>query len=365
MSTLDIKCSLCYILIGAKKMFTNWANLNMHSRSKNIRHAIPLILLGIFIGCGSSDVTTDDDATTKNNANNPIQIVATTGMVADLVRNVGGDKVEVNQLFGPTVDPHLHKVQRDDIQAIAAADIVFYSGLMLEGRMGDLFVKYARKKPVVPVTGAIGEENLLEPEDFEGNYDPHVWNDVSAWAKCLPVIEKALAKFSPDDAEYFKKNADLYTAKLTLLHEYGKKSLASVPKEKRTLITSHDAFNYFGRAYDVDVQGVQGLSTESEAGLQRINQLVDYLVEKKIAAVFVESSVPSKNIEALIEGAKSRGHNVRIGGQLYSDAMGEAGTYQGTYIGMLDHNITTVTKALGGSVPERGFKSLASGEANE
>lgn len=319
------------------------------------------VLLGcIFLGCDGSGSSPSTNLKSGSNVGTPIKVVATTGMVADLVRNIGQDKVEVNQLFGPTVDPHLHKIQRDDLQAIGAAEIVFYSGLMLEGKMSDTFVKYARKKPVIAVTEEINKEYLLEPEDFEGHYDPHVWNDVSAWAKCIPVVENALSEFSPDNAADFKKNAEEFAAKLNRLHEYGKKSLSTVPREQRILITSHDAFNYFGRAYDINVQGVQGLSTESEAGLQRINQLVDFLVEKKVSAVFVESSVPRKNIEALIEGAKSRGHEVKIGGELFSDAMGKEGTYEGTYIGMLDHNITTVTKALGGTVPDGGFKSLSS-----
>ena len=321
--------------------------------------------MAVVLGCGNPGDRPEEDAASNGEGNAPIKVVATIGMVADLVRNVGGDKVEVNQLLGPTVDPHLQPIGRDEIQAIAAADIVFYSGLMLEGKMGDTFVRYARKKPIIPVTEAIDPKHLLEPEDFEGHFDPHVWNDVSTWAKCVSVIEEELTEYSPDNADHFKKNAEEYIAKLNKLHEYGKQSLATIPKEKRILITSHDAFNYFGRAYDIEVQGVQGLSTESEAGLQRINQLVDFLVEKKVSAVFIESSVSSKNIEALIEGAKSRDHEVVIGGELFSDAMGEEGTYEGTYIGMLDHNITTVTKALGGTVPDSGFRSFESQDKSE
>jgi manganese/zinc/iron transport system substrate-binding protein len=286
--------------------------------------------------------------------------VATVGMVADVVRSVGGEHVDVTQIMGSGVDPHLYKATRDDVQAIMNGDIVFYSGLMLEGKMIDSLIKVARSKPVYAVTELIEETNLLEPEDFQGHYDPHVWMDVSAWSKCVGAAGKALSEFDPKNAESYRAKAAAYTEQLEKLHEYGVKSIGSVPKESRVLITSHDAFNYFGRAYGLEVQGVQGISTESEAGLQRINDLVDLLVKKNVKAVFVESSVPRKNIEALVDGAKSRGHEVAIGGELFSDAMGQAGTYEGTYVGMLDHNITLVTRALGGDAPERGMQGKLS-----
>jgi manganese/zinc/iron transport system substrate-binding protein len=233
---------------------------------------------------------------------------------------------------------------------------VIYSGLMLEGKMTDLFVRIGRSKPVYAITERIDEKkDLLEPEDFEGHYDPHVWMDVSLWAKCAGEVGKILSEFDAAHAADYQKRTDSYLAQLTSLHEYGKRALGSIPKESRVLITSHDAFNYFGRAYGLEVQGVQGISTESEAGLQRINELVDLLVKRKVKAVFVESSVPRKNIQALVDGAKSREHEVVIGGELFSDAMGAADTYEGTYVGMLDHNITTVTRALGGTAPPRGL----------
>lgn len=285
----------------------------------------------------------------------PPKVLATVGMVADVVREIGGDRVEVAQLMGPGVDPHLYKATRDDVQQIMSADVIFTSGLMLEGRLEDTFNKVAATKPVFAMTSTLPTDLLLSPEGAGGHPDPHVWMDVAAWANCLDVISSGLSKSIPEYTEEFQSRSVAYRKTLQSLHEYGLTSIGSVPKEHRVLVTSHDAFNYFGRAYGLEVIGVQGLSTESEAGLQRINELVDLLVERKVAAVFVESSVPQKNILALIDGARSRGHEVKIGGELFSDAMGPAGSYEGTYVGMLDHNITLVTKALGGTAPERGF----------
>lgn len=290
----------------------------------------------------------------------PIQAVATVGMVADVVRNVGGEHVAVMQLLGPGVDPHLYKPTRDDVQTILGGDIVFYSGLMLEGKMADTLVKVARSKPVVAVTEQIDAKELLEPEDFQGHYDPHVWMDVSAWSKCVDVVAKQLAEFDPSHAADYQANAQQYRQQLAKLHEYGQKAIGSIPKERRVLITSHDAFNYFGRAYGLEVQGVQGISTESEAGLQRVNALVDLIVDQGVPAVFIESSVPRKNIDALVEGARSKGHKIIVGGELFSDAMGDAGTYEGTYVGMLDHNITLVGRALGGEAPAKGLNGKLS-----
>jgi manganese/zinc/iron transport system substrate-binding protein len=303
----------------------------------------------VSVGCGSPANQAKDD--------NRINAVATVGMVADLVRNVGGDSVQISQVMGSGVDPHLYKATRDDVRMIMTGDIVFYSGLMLEGKMIDALKKVGEKRPVIAITEVIDREYLLEPEDFEGHFDPHVWMDVSAWSQCVGVIATGLCELRPQAEAEFQQRAAAYNQQLDLLHQYAKTRIESIPPENRVLITSHDAFNYFGRAYGLQVLGVQGLSTESEAGLQQINALVDLLVEKKIAAVFVESSVPRKNIEALIDGAEARGHQVKVGGELYSDAMGEAETYEGTYIGMIEHNVNTVTRALGGQVPEGGFGS--------
>ncbi len=284
----------------------------------------------------------------------PLRVTATTGMVADLVTSVGGDLVEVTQLMGAGVDPHLFKVSRDDVETILRADAVFYSGLMLEGKMADTLVKVGRSLPVFAVTELIDESQLLEPDDAPGHPDPHVWMDIAAWSQCVSAVEKSLTDLLPDHAEALAANAEAYRAKLSSLDAYAKEAIATIPEDQRILVTSHDAFNYFGRAYGLDVQGVQGLSTESEAGLRRINELVELLAERQTPAVFVESSVSPKNIQALIDGAASRGHEVKVGGELFSDAMGKAGTYEGTYLGMLDHNVTLVARGLGGDAPPCG-----------
>lgn len=312
-----------------------------------------LACLMLLTVAGCQDATSQKGATSENEER--LKVVATVGMVADLVREVGGDRIEVSQLMGAGVDPHLYKATRDDVHQIMSADIVFASGLMLEGRMEDTLNKVGETHPVFAITSKLPHEELLSPDGAGGHPDPHVWMDVSAWANCLDVVVDALSQSQPDHGEEFRARAGALRQTLGNLHEYGLASVASIPEERRVLITSHDAFHYFGRAYGLEVIGVQGLSTESEAGLQRINELVDLLVERKVAAVFVESSVPRKNILALIDGAKSRGHDVKIGGELFSDAMGAEGTWEGTYAGMLDHNITTVTRALGGTAPQRGF----------
>jgi manganese/zinc/iron transport system substrate-binding protein len=286
----------------------------------------------------------------------PYTIVTTCGMVTDIVRMVAGDHAKVSGLMGEGVDPHLYKPTRDDVAKLLSADVVFYSGLMLEGRMTDTFLKVARRgTPVFAVTEVLDEKFLLEPAEFAGHTDPHVWMDVAGWSQAVEVVARSLTEVDPAHGDAYKANADAYLVELTKLNDYGRTTLATIPAEHRVLITAHDAFNYFGRAYGIEVRGIQGISTESEAGVADINRLVDFLVEKKIPAIFVESSVSDKNIRALVEGCKSRGHAVRIGGELFSDAMGAAGTYEGTYIGMLDHNITTITRALGGQAPERGL----------
>ena len=285
-------------------------------------------------------------------------IVTTCGMVTDIVREVAGDKAKVQGLMGEGVDPHLYKPTRDDVAKLLQADVVFYSGLMLEGRMTDTFLKVARKgTPVFAVTELLDEKFLLEPAEFAGHTDPHVWMDVKGWMDAVKVVARSLGEADADNAAYYTQNAERYVAQLVKLNDYAKQVLSSIPKERRVLITAHDAFNYFGRAYGIEVRGIQGISTESEAGVADINKLVDFLVAHKIPAIFVESSVSDKNIKALVEGSKSRGHAVKIGGQLFSDAMGKPGTYEGTYIGMIDHNVTTITRALGGQAPELGLNS--------
>jgi len=326
----------------------------MHSTHSRAQSALFAALAAIsMLGCNPASESADT-------ARKP-RVVATTGMVADMVRSIAGDAVEVTQIMGAGVDPHLYKATRDDVETILSADAVFYSGLLLEGKMADTFVKIGRTRPVYAVTELIDESKLLSPDGAEGHPDPHVWMDVATWSEGVPVVRDALSELLPDMSDTFAKNAEAYQRELTKLDEYARNKIATIPESARVLVTSHDAFNYFGRAYGLEVLGVQGLSTESEAGLQRVNELVSLLVDRKVAAVFVESSVSPKNIRALIDGAASHGHKVIIGGELFSDAMGAAGTTEGTYVGMIDHNVTTVVRALGGEADACGFTGKLAG----
>jgi manganese/zinc/iron transport system substrate-binding protein len=220
--------------------------------------------------------------------------------------------------------------------------------------MGDVLEKVSRKRPVIAVTERLKTDYLIH-DDTTNHNDPHVWMDVSGWIKAVDVVSAALEAFDPPNEGTYRKNASRYLEQLQALDAYAKTAIASIPDQQRILITAHDAFSYMGRAYGLAVMGIQGLSTESEAGLKDINRIVDMLVEKKIPAVFVETSVSDKNVKALVEGAASRGHTVVIGGELFSDAMGPPGTYEGTYIGMIDHNVTIISRALGGEPPPRGM----------
>jgi manganese/zinc/iron transport system substrate-binding protein len=282
-------------------------------------------------------------------------------MVADMVKHVVGERGEVTSLMGSGVDPHLFKPLPQHVRKMNDADVVFYSGLMLEGRMQDALREAdGPKRPVVAVTRHLEQsekEYLRSPPEFEGHYDPHVWMDVKAWIRCMDQVVETLSAICTDDVETFRQNAKAYAAELEELDLYVHKSIESIPVSHRVLVTAHDAFGYFGRAYGMEVRSVQGVTTESEAGVRDINQLVDFLVESKIPAIFVETSVNEKNMRAVIEGAKSRGARVGVGAELFSDAMGEEGTYEGTYIGMIDHNATRITRALGGNAPEKGFRA--------
>jgi manganese/zinc/iron transport system substrate-binding protein len=275
-------------------------------------------------------------------------------MIADIVKQVAGDKAGVTNVIGTGVDPHLFNPTRSDVAVLLKSNIVFYAGLLLEGQMTNIFVKIARKRPVYAVTELLSDSYLIH-DTATNHSDPHVWMDVRGWMKAVEVVADALVQFDPANGEYYKKNAADYLSKLERLDEYAKKVIGSIPPGQKIMITAHDAFRYMGRAYGIEVIGIQGLSTESEAGLKDINRIVDTLVQRKVPAVFVESSVSDKNVRALLEGANSRGQKVKIGGELFSDAMGKSGTYEGTYIGMIDHNATTIARALGGKAPARGL----------
>ena len=284
-------------------------------------------------------------------------IVATTGMVADLVRAVAGDRAEVEALMGEGVDPHLFKPARSDTVRLLRADAVFISGLHLEGKMTGAFDRLRESgKPVVALGDAVPKDRLLSPPEFEGAHDPHIWMDVGIWAQTLPAIRDGLTRLDPAGAETYARNADTYGAALARLDTYARRILSSIPEKARVLVTAHDAFNYLGRAYGIEVRGIQGISTESEAGLRIIEELAALLADRGVPAVFPETSVSDRNVRALVEGAAARGRQVTLGGALFSDAMGAPGSYEGTYIGMIDHNVTTIARALGGDAPAGGFQ---------
>jgi manganese/zinc/iron transport system substrate-binding protein len=292
----------------------------------------------------------------------PFRIVTTCGMVTDIVAHVAGDKATVTGLLGEGVDPHLYKPKRTDTQALMDADVIFYSGLMLEGRMTDTFARVSRTgKPVFAVTEGIDESYLREPPQFAGHWDPHVWMDVSAWSECVAFVARSLAEYDPRHADDYRQSAEQYRADLRKLDDYVRRVIASIPEPQRVLITAHDAFGYFARAYGIEVRAPQGITTESEPSVEDINRLVDFIVERQIGAIFVESSVNPKSVQALIEGAMSKGQKVKVGGNLFSDAMGAPGSYEGTYIGMIDHNATTIARALGGQAPEKGLHGKLKG----
>jgi manganese/zinc/iron transport system substrate-binding protein len=276
-----------------------------------------------------------------------IRVTATVSMVADLVQNIGGDRVTVQGMMGPGVDPHLYKATASDVAKLRNAEVIFYVGLLLEGRMQDLFTQMARtKKHVYAVTEMLPRERLLEPPEFEGHYDPHVWFDVPLWAECIPVVIQGLSAVDPSGKAYYEKRGAELRAQFLELHQWALRKVAELPPEKRILVTSHDAYNYFGRAYGFQVVALQGISTVTEAGLADMAQLVDYIRKHGVKAIFVESSVPHSTIQRISKDA-----GVKIGGELFSDAMGTPGKIEhgydlGTYEGMIKHNITTIVGAL-------------------
>ena len=285
----------------------------------------------------------------------PYQVTCTVGMISTLAKAIGGTHVAVDTLVGSGIDPHSYRPTKTDIDTINTAQVVFYNGHLLEGKMGEVLESAKTDwKPVIAVSEKLSDYQIIGGDSHP---DPHVWMDPAGWSKAAKVIADSLAAFDPTNADEYQHNYNILATRLTALDGYARSSLATIPEGQRVLVTAHDAFSYLGRAYNLEVRGIQGISTESEAGLQEINQLVDYLVEKKIPAVFVESSVSPKSVQALVEGAKAKGHEVVVGGELFSDAMGAPSTYEGTYEGMIDHNITTITRALGGQAPEGGLNN--------
>lgn len=300
-----------------------------------------LTCFGILVvtGCSGESETTSVDGAKLN-------VVATISQIADVVKNVGGDHVQVNSLMGPGVDPHLYKATQGDIKKLENADMILYNGLNLEGKMADVFVQMASDKPTHYVAEYVPTDSLREPPEFEGHYDPHVWFDIQLWMTAVEKIKDALIDADPTNEKDYSANAENYLNKLKELDTYAKEEISKIPEGSRVLVTAHDAFGYFGDAYGMEVLGLQGISTDAEYGVKDVQNLVNILVERNVKAVFVESSVSSKAIEAVVAGAKERGHEVVIGGELFSDAMGPEGTEEGTYIGMFRHNVETIVSSL-------------------
>lgn len=294
----------------------------------------------IVVGCGQQNTPNAADE-------GKIKVTTTIGMITDAVKNVGGEHVDVTGLMGEGVDPHVYKAKQGDVKRLEKADIIFYNGLYLEAQMGKVLDKLGKKKKTVAVGEALDDAQLLvgDPNGV-GAYDPHIWFDVSNWMTVAATIRDELKAIDPEHADDYERNAASYLAQLDELHEYAKEQLASIPAKQRVLVTAHDAFGYFGRAYGVEVLGLQGISTAAEVGVKDVSDLRDYMIEHGIRAIFSETSVSDKSVKAVIQGARDKGFEIVVGGELYSDAMGPDGTPEGTYIGMVRHNVDMIVNAL-------------------
>ncbi|TDG00230.1 metal ABC transporter solute-binding protein, Zn/Mn family [Paenibacillus piri] len=291
-------------------------------------------------------VITGCSGQTGSESDGKLKVTATIGMISDVVNQVGGSHVQVTGLMKSGVDPHLYKASQGDVKKLEQAQIIFYNGLHLEGKMIEIFEKMTSVKPTIPVSRNIPEKELRGWEDGEASHDPHIWFNVKHWISATEVIRDELAKADPAHADDYKAGAAAYIKQLEELDRHVRTQIASIPEQQRVLVTAHDAFGYFGDAYGIQVMGLQGISTASEYGSKDVTDLREFLVSRQIKAVFIESSVPKRSIEAVIQGAKKQGHEIKIGGELFSDAMGKEGTPEGTYLGMVRHNVNTIVNAL-------------------
>lgn len=293
---------------------------------------------GLLSACGAGDNTTVSE-------DEPLQVLATTSQVGDMVNDIGGEYVEVETLMGPGVDPHLYQPTQEDIGKLADADIIFYNGLNLEGNMQEVFDNVGDNTSAVPVAENIPED-MMQTEADSDSTDPHVWFDPDMWSYTADAVTEELSSLNEENSDLYEEQGEAYKDMLTELDTYAENELNEIPEESRVLVTAHDAFGYFGDAYNMEVEGLQGLSTDSEYSVRDVDNIVNLLVEREISAVFIESSVSDRSINAIIEGAAQQGHDVEIGGELYSDAMGEEGTEEGTYEGMFRHNVDTIAGSL-------------------
>ena len=297
------------------------------------------LLAAVLAACAPGDDASDGR----------LRIVTTTGIVGDAAARVGGDRVRLTSLMGPGIDPHLYRASEGDVSLLARADLVFYNGLHLEAKMGEVLEQMGGRVTTVAVTERIDRSTLLAPPEFAGNYDPHIWFDVRLWMQAVERIRDALITADSAGASTYRENATEYLAELSALDDEVRARALTVPAERRVVITAHDAFNYFGRAYGFEVRGLQGISTAAEAGTADVQALAQFIGERRIPAIFVESSVSPRTIEAVQAAVRARGFDVKIGGQLYSDALGNPGAPAGTYPGMVRHNVETIITALGGT----------------
>lgn len=301
---------------------------------------IAFALVGLLLtGC-------DGRAAAENEVDERLYVVTTIGQIADAVTAVGGDFIRVDSLMGPGTDPHLYTASARDVDKLREADIVFYNGLFLEAQMEDILEQMSERQTVVAISAGIDESELLPSSSYADEFDPHIWFDVTLWMQGVERIRDTLMAQDPAHAAQYEANAAAYLAELAELHAYVVEQAARVPEAQRALVTAHDAFNYFGRAYGFEVLGLQGISTAAEAGTADVQSLAEFITSHRIPAIFIESSVPVRNIEAVQAAVQDRGFDVQIGGELFSDAMGNAGTPEGTYIGMVRHNIDAIANAL-------------------
>lgn len=284
----------------------------------------------------------------------PLTVLTTTAMLGDAARAVGGSRVAVTTILGEGVDPHVYKPTRADTARMLAADMIIANGLHLEAQFKDAFEQIGRTRPVLLAGEKLPREKLVADADYKDRFDPHIWMDPELWKDVVLIVRDAIKARDPAGAAQYDDAGAAYAAEVAGVALYARTVLGSVPKDRRVLVTAHDAFAYFARAFSFEVVGIQGVSTESEAGLRRIEEVVDLVVQRGIPAIFVEASVSDRNVRAVVEGAARRGHTVAIGPQLFSDSMGAPGTYEGTYLGMVDHNVTTIARALGGTAPAAG-----------
>ncbi len=309
----------------------------MNLKKYNVYLVIVCIFVIVLASCFKKKDVTESER---------LKVVATIGMISDIVTYIAADKMDVVSLMGPGIDPHLYRPTEGDVKHLNEADLIFYNGLNLESKMLDLFEHVKRKKPVIAVAETISQANLLSPPEFEGFHDPHVWFDMNLWVNVVDEITDSLIELLPTEKSFFIAQKQAYLVDFFAVKKSTLAAVARLPKEKRILVTAHDAFNYFGQFYDFEVKALQGISTQAEAGIDDVQELVNFIVDRQIPAIFVESSIPKRHLKAVQQSVKAKGWNVTIGGELYSDALGSADSDAGTYLGMIKHNVSEIVEAL-------------------